>query len=137
MKRILVLAALVGLVVATAADARTDGARIPFVQQTTSDGDSLSATADTSLALTIPVSAIEFAVVVRADSVATIVTQVSEDNGTSWRNIDAGGSTVALPYDISPTFTGGMKSWSIRVIIDGAWSTGKKLGKAYLMYKRD
>lgn len=137
MKRVLVLAALVGLVMATGADARTDGARIPFVQQTTSDGDSLSATADTSLALTIPVSAMEWSVVVRADSVAICTTQISEDNGTTWRTIDAGAPTVAAPYDISPTFTGGMKSWSLRVIIDGAWSTGKKLGKAYLMYKRD
>lgn len=137
MKKVLVLAGVLALALASGADARTEGARIAFVQQTTSDGDSLGAAADTSVALTLPVAAMEWAVVVRADSVAAITTQVSEDNGTSWRPLDLGATTVAAPYDISPTFTGGMKSWSIRVIIDGAWSTGKKLGKAYLMYKRD
>ncbi len=131
MKRILALAAL-GLFI-HAASAQGRQASPALAQQTTSDGDSLGAAADTSEVFTLPSTLSAFYGVVWADSVAIYTTQISKD-GTHWCTADIDTNTVALPCETTANIGGAFAGWQVRIIIDGLWSTGKKLGKAYVAW---
>lgn len=69
-----------------------------------------------------------------ADSVCIYTTQLSPD-GTRWFTVDVdtlAATTLESTADFGSTYPG----WFVRVILDGLWSTGKKVGQAFLAYTR-
>ena len=129
-QRILAALALV-LLVAAAANAK--GGYIGMTQQTTSDGDSLGATADTTTAERVSqgMDTINFAVV--TDSVAIYKIQVSPNN-SDWYTVDTDttvNATLEFTGDLAASIAPG---WYTRMIVDGTWTTGKKTGKAWLNF---
>lgn len=138
MKKLFVLVGVLVLALAAGVDARTQGHKHEFVQQTTSDGDSLGAAADTSAVFTVPQAAIGFWLYAQADSATAVTLQVSDDSGTTWKTLETEAIASAGAIAVMTTeWPGSMRGWSVRCIMDGLWTTGKKIGRSYLFWKSD
>lgn len=140
---------LLAALVATSADARGQTYRREMTQQTTSDGDSLSANPDTSVAIDVPSDITAFGFAAEMDTAGTFTVQVSTD-GTTWRaplNLSqqdwtAVAITVANSIYISggevsfPAFVGAGTT-QVRVIMDNASSATKFKGRSWIWWTKD
>ncbi len=106
-----------------------------IAQDNLDDADSLSATADTSDVFVIRTDATALRVLAWSDSVMIYKTQVLPPGGSTWLTVDTDTTAVAIPEntgDLTSIYAG----WSVRVILDGLWSTGKKIGQAYINWTK-
>lgn len=132
MKRILALAAMVAFI---AAQAFAVSVTTKLAQDNLDDADSLSATADTSDVSVLRDDVTAFRVLAWADSAMIYKTQVLPPGGSTWLTVDTDTTAVAIPEntgDLTSIYAG----WSVRVILDGLWSTGKKIGQAYINWTK-
>lgn len=132
MKRILALAAMVVLI---AAQAFAVSVTTKIAQDNLDDADSLSATADTSDVFTLRDDITAFRVLAWSDSVMIYKTQVKPPGGSTWLTVDTDTTAAVIPEntgDLTSIYSG----WDVRVILDGLWSTGKKIGQAYIHWTK-
>lgn len=132
MKRIFALTALAVLM---AVQVQAVTVTTKLAQDDLSDADSLSATADTSDVFVIRTDATALRVLAWSDSVMIYKTQVLPPGGSTWLTVDTDTTAVAIPEntgDLTSIYAG----WSVRVILDGLWSTGKKIGQAYINWTK-
>lgn len=133
MKRLLALGTL-ALLAATVAWAGTN-VTSKMAQSNLADSDSLSATADTSSAITLRGDAAALRVVAWSDSVMIYKTQVRPPGGTTWVTVDVD-TTAAAVVENTGDLTAAYAGWDVRVILDGLWATGKKNGQAYISWSK-
>lgn len=128
MKRILAVLALAALAVSVA-DAKS--ITTALAQGTLTDSDSLSATADTSDVFPLSANTALFQVVAWCDSVMIYKTQVRPPGSGTWLTVDVD-TTAAVVVETTADLGAIYAGWDCRVILDGLWSTGKKVGQAFI-----